>query len=253
MSAAPRSADGMRAMERFADPSSFATLEATGIRPGWRCLELGGGGGSVAHWLADRCRPGEVIVTDRDTSLLPGEISNLTVMRHDAAREEFPPESFDLLHARALVEHLPNRDDAITRMARWVVPGGWVCVDGVIMVTSSARPLHALHRCMAAMEAVIADWFGVDSRWAMVLPHLLAKAGLVGIQATCTPGIVGGSSPASGVIKHTLETLRPTLIGGGRVGPDDVDAAIKLLDDDGFRDSAMFLYSARGRRPPTRG
>ena len=35
--------------------------------PGWHCLEVGGGGGTVAHWMAERCAPGgSVLCTDID-------------------------------------------------------------------------------------------------------------------------------------------------------------------------------------------
>src|SRR5262245_18434087 len=37
---------------------TFRFLETTGIGSGWHCLEVGGGSGAVAAWMADRVGPG---------------------------------------------------------------------------------------------------------------------------------------------------------------------------------------------------
>jgi hypothetical protein len=54
---------GSEAQTRFAslselfDPGTIRHLDNRGVSRGWRCLEVGGGGGSVASWLADRVGP----------------------------------------------------------------------------------------------------------------------------------------------------------------------------------------------------
>ena len=41
------------------------------VRPGWRCLEVGGGRGSMAAWLAEKVGPtGHVVATDIDLGYL---------------------------------------------------------------------------------------------------------------------------------------------------------------------------------------
>ena len=42
------------ALESIFDEATFARVRRLGLRPGWRCLEIGAGGGSVARWLADQ-------------------------------------------------------------------------------------------------------------------------------------------------------------------------------------------------------
>jgi hypothetical protein len=39
----------LQLLERAVDPHTFEVLDARGIQPGWRCLELGAGRGSVAR------------------------------------------------------------------------------------------------------------------------------------------------------------------------------------------------------------
>jgi ubiquinone/menaquinone biosynthesis C-methylase UbiE len=57
-------------LETLYDPWTISHLEATGVGPGWQCWEVGGGGGSIAAWLAQRCgKSGHVLVTDIDERL----------------------------------------------------------------------------------------------------------------------------------------------------------------------------------------
>jgi ubiquinone/menaquinone biosynthesis C-methylase UbiE len=60
-----------QAGERFAslesclDVLTTRQLSEIGVAAGWSCLEVGGGGGSIARWLGDRVGPaGQVVVTD---------------------------------------------------------------------------------------------------------------------------------------------------------------------------------------------
>jgi hypothetical protein len=55
----------LRNLEAWLDPITVEHLEATGIAAGWRCLEVGAGGGSIARWLSERVAPsGSLVATD---------------------------------------------------------------------------------------------------------------------------------------------------------------------------------------------
>jgi 2-polyprenyl-3-methyl-5-hydroxy-6-metoxy-1,4-benzoquinol methylase len=41
-------------LERSLDPGTFRCLETIGVREGWRCLDVGAGGGTNCEWLARR-------------------------------------------------------------------------------------------------------------------------------------------------------------------------------------------------------
>ena len=72
-------------LEQYLDPITRRRIDGLGLQQGWRCLEVGGGGGSVAAWLCERVGPGgSVVATDINTRLLEGiEQPNFEARRHD--------------------------------------------------------------------------------------------------------------------------------------------------------------------------
>lgn len=113
------------------DPTTFRHLEALGVGPGWRCWEVGAGGTSVASWLAKRVGPtGRVLATDIDTSrVAPAGRPPVEVRVHDVGAEEPPGEGFDLVHARLVLVHVPDRDRALRSMIKALRPGGRLLVE----------------------------------------------------------------------------------------------------------------------------
>jgi len=77
----------LRLLEKLYDPGSRARRRL--VQPGWRCLEIGGGRGSVAAWLAEQVGDsGEVVVTDIDTRYLERlELPNLREIGRASCRE----------------------------------------------------------------------------------------------------------------------------------------------------------------------
>jgi hypothetical protein len=79
-------------LEAVWDPWTIRNFGKVGIREGWHCLEIAGGGGSIAEWL---CRQvgssGHVVATDLEPRFLEAiDASNLEVRRHDILREPLP-------------------------------------------------------------------------------------------------------------------------------------------------------------------
>ena len=87
------------ALPRLYDPGTIRHLDQVGVAAGWRCLEVGGGGGTIAAWLSDRVGPtGHVLVTDVNTRFLERlRCTNVEVRRHDIASDPLPDEA-DRLH-----------------------------------------------------------------------------------------------------------------------------------------------------------
>ena len=106
-------------LEQCLDPMTTRSLDAIGVKPGWRCLELGGGGGSVTRMLCDRVGPdGRVAAVDLDTRFLDEiEADNLDVLSQNVLTDGIPGDAYDLVHARLLLMHLPTREKFVGDMA----------------------------------------------------------------------------------------------------------------------------------------
>src|SRR2546429_2803316 len=98
------------ALSAMFDTGTIRHLEERGVARGWQCWEVGGGGGSIATWLARRVGlAGRVLATDIDPRFLETlKVPNLEVRRHDIVSDPLPEETFDLIHARLVLVHLPQ-------------------------------------------------------------------------------------------------------------------------------------------------
>src|SRR5215471_7125664 len=90
------------------------------VQPGWRCLEVGAGRGSMAVWLSDQVGPhGRVVATDIDTRYLHRlDLPNLEVVEHNILEDSLDalgPGSFDLVCARLTLFHLTGRQELAIR------------------------------------------------------------------------------------------------------------------------------------------
>ena len=113
------------------DPITTRRIEALGISSGWRCIDVGAGRGSIAHWLAERVgSSGQVVAADLNPSLLRRAKlpHNVQVREHNILTQELESEWYDLVLCRALLLHLPQPELALGRMAAAVRPGGWLFI-----------------------------------------------------------------------------------------------------------------------------
>src|SRR5689334_15784779 len=116
----------LKAAEDLLDEGTQRVLDRIGVATGWQCLEIGAGGGSIARWLADRVGPqGRVVATDISTRDLDRSgRQNLEVRQHDIVNDPLETDTYDLVHARLLLEHLPARDVAFRKLVESLKPGG---------------------------------------------------------------------------------------------------------------------------------
>jgi ubiquinone/menaquinone biosynthesis C-methylase UbiE len=119
-------------MSKILDPWTRRYLTEIGVGEGWRCLELGGGNGSNAEWLAATVGPtGSVTAIDINPVLLelvPAQ--NLTVRQMDVRTGDLPSNSYDLVTCRAMLHQISEYAPAVlAQMASAVKPGGWLLVQ----------------------------------------------------------------------------------------------------------------------------
>jgi ubiquinone/menaquinone biosynthesis C-methylase UbiE len=121
----------LTSLESGLDPRSTRHLEALGVSEGWSCLEVGGGGGSIARLLSERVGPnGRVVAVDIDTRFLREiDRANVEIRRQDIVRDAIEESKYDLAHCRLLLTHLSQRDVALKRMISALKVGGWAMIE----------------------------------------------------------------------------------------------------------------------------
>jgi len=118
-------------LEAALDPTTFRHLRDRGVSSGWVCLEIGAGGGSVVRWLAKQVGPsGSVVATDLNLSWVAGSLgTNVELRVHDIVRDPVENSSYDLVHARLVLLHLPQRNAVIDKLICALNPGGWLVLE----------------------------------------------------------------------------------------------------------------------------
>jgi SAM-dependent methyltransferase len=235
-------------IEATLDPFTIGHLERIGVAEDWRCLELGAGAGSIAAWLAGRAGAEHVIATDlRPEFAAVAAEAGVRVLRHDVTRDPAPADAFDLIHARALLEHLPARDDVIARLAGWLAPGGWLLVeDSTVVSALASRP--ELRRAEEALMASLSAAVGSDFEWARRLPAHLERAGLTETAAEVFGPVLRGRSPAALLMDATMRVAAPAMIAAGTITPAELEHVYAAYADPSFVDCSFFFVAGRARR-----
>jgi SAM-dependent methyltransferase len=229
------------------DSPTRRRADRLGLAPGWSCLEVGGGSGSVAAWLAERAGPtGRVVVTDVDTRFLERLSGrNLEVWRHDVVRDPLPEAAFDFVHVRSLLMHLPQRLGALARLVQALRPGGWLLVEESDVYPILATATGPYRAAWVAVTDVLAR-AGMAADWARHLPGVLEGAGLADVGAEAEVSLFRGGSPWAELNQLTLLQASAGL--EGKAAETVADAAV-ALSDPGSWFPTFAVTAAWGRAP----
>jgi SAM-dependent methyltransferase len=228
------------------------------VQPGWRCLEIGAGRGSMAVWLAEQVGPsGHVVATDIDVGYRERlDLPNLEVVQHDILEdslEPLDPGSFDLVCSRLMVFHLVGRHDtAIARMAQCLRPGGCLIDEDADWGTPGpVDPSHPLYQDFHRAWRN-GDWWvarGYDPVFGRKLPALFERCGLEVIGHEASSEVVRGGSPWARWFAETLEVMH-TLGGGSasEIQQREHDQIVATFADPSVWVLRELLHACWGRR-----
>jgi Methyltransferase domain len=235
------------------DEATFGYLDRLGVAAGWRCWEAGAGAATVPQWLAARVgETGHVLATDIDIGrLTAGHQAAFEIQRHDLVTEPAPGRGFDLIHARLVLEHLPDPATAVTTMAQALRPGGWLLAESADpMLQPLACPDEPGAAQILANKMRHAVW-AVDPRrghlrFGRTLPRLLRDAALTGVTAAARMPLTG---PDTARLQRTLVLRRrDQLLAAGLLTGAEIDQHLADIANGDLDLAAFPVVSAWGRQ-----
>lgn len=174
-------------------------LDRLGIGPGWKCVDVGAGGGDVTVALAEIVgRDGRVYAVDSDPQsrdeVAARAAAHSQVLAITQAGEDLRlPEPVDLAFCRFLLMHVIDPAVVLTKMAGAVRPGGWVVAQEPI--TSAGR----IGGVPFSMPSALHPDIGA------LLPSLARTAGLVTVDAWAEAPAGAGPGPVAEYLQVVTE------------------------------------------------
>jgi SAM-dependent methyltransferase len=168
-------------------------LQRLGMEAGWRCADIGAGGGDVTVALARIVgRDGRVYAVDNDparrneVAVAAAAAAQAQVVALTQAGEDLTlPEPLDLAYCRFVLLHVHDPVMVLERMGQAVRPGGWVVAQEPI--TSAGR---VDGEAMSMPDARHPDV-------GALLPALILEAGLELVDAWAEAPAWAGSGPVA--------------------------------------------------------
>jgi ubiquinone/menaquinone biosynthesis C-methylase UbiE len=260
----PEEYERLRAQARVWEAATGRLLDRVGLAPGARCLDAGCGPGETMRLMAQRVGPfGEVLGIDIDADLGQSARAMLhgaghrhcRFRAHDVTADApIPGAPFDLVFARLLLFHLPQRVEVLARLWDAVAPGGRLVVqDYDLRALGVLEPLASVEEgvrvVIGAFEAA-----GCDVRAGMRLPQLFARAGIGAPDGTDVAGRLEPLVTGRPVLEQTFRSVLPAALAHGVTTKAHATALLAQLDDDAIlhADRSMLwplLVSAWKRRP----
>lgn len=242
----------MEILARLYDADTRKALADVGLAPGWHCLEVGGGGGSVATWMAERCAPGgSVLCTDIDPRHIASRHSNLRVEQHDITQDPLPAAHFDLIHARLVLMHIPARDAVLTRLVVALKPGGWLVIEDFDVMAVppdvSINPAEAHFAATDAMRRYMTGG-GADPRYGRRLFGRFQERGLVEVDARGYVMMFAGHNAGVELMRVNFEQIGAEVIAAGLLTQEQLDADLAMIETDEYAMPSPIMWSVAGRK-----
>lgn len=243
----------VQCLEEIYDDPTTELLGGTGVRPGWRGLELGAGGGSIARWMADRITPGEVVAVDFDTDRL--EVGpDVHVVQHDI-NEGLPVDGpFDVIHARLLLMHLPRRAEILRMLADSLAPGGWLVLGdyGPRLPSALTAPVCdaflAFDRMVEVGHSIVGPAAGQSLGWGLECGAVMERAGLVDVHSQERCFSFHGGDTGARYLRSLMGQVEQPLLDAG-LTQEELDHGHNMLVDPRFRGWFYQFIGTRGRKP----
>jgi SAM-dependent methyltransferase len=237
-------------MSALLDPIERAHIDRLGVRPGWRCLELGCGTGSIGQFLAERVAPtGHVVAGDIDLSYVVDlHVPCLEVRRIDVLRDVIEESSYDFVVARALLHHVTSARKAVEHMVGALKPGG-------VLLSVEPDMLPCIVTEPDSIQAFWQGWLkwsvdvGIDYSIGRKIPASLDSLGLEHIAGEGHTAQFNGGSDWATYWVETMRELAPSLVKSGYVTDKMLEEFKTWYQDPHYWTSVITFIATWGRKP----
>jgi SAM-dependent methyltransferase len=193
---------------------------------------------------------GSVLSTDVDLRFHSEPVGNTQVVEHDVTRDPLPADHFDLVHVRAVLQHIAAREVVLDRLIDALCPGGWLVVEEADMRAFEAQPLPeplgSLHRLMCQASA---QQGYRDPNFGTRLLALLQERELQELHAHGEADTLHGGQDSAEWWFLAMEHIRDRLVDAGVYTAVDFDAALVQARTPGFKMLGPLSIQVRGRKP----
>ena len=239
----------LKLMSALLDSVELAHLDRLGVGPGWRCLEVGCGNGSIAEALARRVAPtGCVVASDIDIRYVQAlQAPCLEVRRLDVLHDRIEENYYDLVVARALLHHVTPADYALDRMIKGLKPGGvLLSVEPDMLPCTVAEP--------DSMKLFWQGWLkwsveaGIDYFIGRKIPAWLDTFELEDIVGEGYCPQFNGTSKWAEYWTQSIHELAPALLKSGHTTEESLDEFYSRYRDPHYWTSVISFVTNSGRK-----
>lgn len=241
----------LAALTAWRDPRTFSMLEDIGIAPGWHCLEVGAGSGTVSRWMVDRVMPGgSVLSVDVDLRFHCDAVPGMEIREVDVMEDPLPEAVCDLVHARALLMHLHDRPRAVDRFVSTLRPGGWIVLEDGDWRGFEDQPLpEPLATVARTMAGGLRNRTGSNPDIGTSVLRMFAERGLVDLDVTGEVKTMRGGTFTMHWWSLGMRVAGPRMVEHGVVTQGQLDEALALTEDPDFVMVSPVSLGVRGRVP----
>lgn len=240
-------------LEQIYDPGTTRRLDALGLGEGARCLEVGAGGGSIARWLSDRVGPdGQVVAADIDCRFLHDLPDNVEVRQLDITAGDLETDHYDLVHCRAVLNHVPDPLGALRRMVAALRPGGVLLAEEGDFGTFGLGGHPDARWASEVTRRIFDGWASakiLNSYLGRDLAAYLSEAGLAVLGGDLHGEISRHSEPWSRMWNLTMQATVPGLAASGSLNTEEAERLLQIYAAPQTVLTSFADVAAWGRRP----
>jgi SAM-dependent methyltransferase len=214
-------------------------LDRVDPAPGSQVLDAGSGPGVTMRQLAQRVGPrGRVVGIDVDEDLGADSVARLRAeghvqcefLAHDLRRDATVPGGpYDVVYARLVLFHLPERVAVLARLWDAVAPGGHLVVQDYDLAAVGSVPRRAIDDQLSDFILGAFTAAGCEVRAGALLPRLFEEAGVGTPDATDVAGRLERLADAAPMLEGVVRSLVPAAVARGLATEADAHALLARL------------------------